>query len=112
MSEELTNLLNKEIPNDKVLNDLWKILNEGDLRVELNEKWVDIPSETPVDIVTKAYFLETYDNIGFGVYRVLLAIGGFRENPHGFHTAGICFSTLYYDKNRELITLDFHEKFR
>jgi len=112
MSEKLTYLLNKEIPNEKVIDDLWDLLNESDLRVELNEKWVGIPRETQINIVTKAYFLETYENIGFGVYRVLLAIGGFKENPHGLHTAGICFSTLYYDKDRELITLDFHEKFR
>jgi hypothetical protein len=112
MSEELTNLLNKTIPNEKIIGDLWKILNKGDSKVELNDKWVDIPCETQIDIVTKAYFLETYDNVGFGVYRVLLAIGGFKENPHGFHTAGICFSTLYYDKDGELITLDFHEEFR
>lgn len=73
---------------------------------------MNIPAKTEVDIVTKAYFHESFDNVGFSTFTVLLAIGGFKEDPHGIHKSGICFSTLFYNKDAELITLEFHEEFR
>ena len=112
MADQLANLLNQIIPDKKILADLWEIVDDGNNKVELNNAWIEIPSKIQIDIVTKAYFLESFPNIGFGVYKVLLALGGFNQSLHGSHSAGICFSTMFYDRKAKLITLDFHEEFR
>lgn len=112
MADQLANLLNLIIPDEKLLLDFWEIVDDGNNKVELNDTWIEIPSKIQVDIVTKAYFLESFPNTGFGVYKVLLALGGFNQDLHGFHSAGICFSTMFYDEVINLISFDFHEEFR
>ncbi|UJB69397.1 hypothetical protein HRE53_24095 [Acaryochloris sp. 'Moss Beach'] len=112
MADQLANLLNLILPDEKILSDLWETVDDGNNKVELNDTWIEIPNKTQIDIVTKAYFLESFPNIGFGVYKVLLALGGFNQGLHGFHSAGICFSTMIYDRKSDLITLDFHKDFR
>ena len=112
MADQLADLLNQIIPDEKIFSDLWVIVDDGNNKVELNDTWIEIPNKIQIDIVTKAYFLESFPNIGFGVYKVLLALGGFNQDLHGFHSAGICFSTMFYDEEIKLISLDFHEEFR
>ncbi len=112
MTGALASLLNQALPDEKILADLWKALSDGGPKVELNDVWVEIPFKTEVEVVTKAYFLESLSNVGFGVYKVLLALGGFNQDPNGFHSAGICFSTIFYNHAAALITLDFHKEFR
>ncbi|WP_299489160.1 hypothetical protein [Acaryochloris sp. IP29b_bin.137] len=112
MAEPLANLLNQIIPDDKILADLREIVDDGNNKVELNDTWIEIPNKIQIDIVTKAYFLESFPNIRFGVFKVLLALDGFNQDLHGFHSAGICFSTMFYDQEVKLISLDFHKEFR
>lgn len=112
MADQLAKLLNQIIPDERILADLRAIVDDGNNKVDLNDTWITIPSKIEIDIVTKAYFLESFSNIGFGVYKVLLALGGFNPDLHGFHSAEICFSTMFYDQEVKLISFDFHEEFR
>lgn len=70
-----------------------------------------MPVDAQIEVVTKAFFDERFD-IGLGVYRAEVAIGGVAEFKRGFMSPTFCFSTLYYNANVELITLDFHKEFR
>lgn len=67
MADQLANLLNQIIPDEKILAGLWSTVDNGKNKVELNDTWIAILSKIQIDIVTKAYFLESFPNIGFGV---------------------------------------------
>ncbi len=108
--------IDEALPDEVILQDIHNLLAQdavdGQTRIELGREWASIPINTPVDIVTKAFYKEYY-NAGWGTsYRVLTAIGGFREDRHGLHTAGYCFATLYYNEQGHRITEDFHVEFR
>ncbi|AFY54617.1 hypothetical protein Riv7116_2085 [Rivularia sp. PCC 7116] len=42
----------------------------------------------------------------------MVAIGGITSQKHGILTAKYCFATLYYNDERQLFTMDFHEGMR
>jgi len=108
--------MDEALPDEMILQDVYNLLardaEDGQKRIELDEQWVSIPINIPVDIVTKAFFKEYYD-VGWGIsYRVLVAIGKFKKDQYGLHTAEYCFATLYYNERGDMITEDFHTEFR
>ncbi|GBC60514.1 hypothetical protein DENIS_1471 [Desulfonema ishimotonii] len=113
---DLERALDEALPDEKILSDVKRLLEynaeNGVTEIELNEKWVPIPIDVPIDIVSKAFLKEYYEGVGFGAYRVLVAIGGFKKDRYGFHEAGYCFATLYYNDQGDNFTEDYHVKFR
>ncbi len=107
--------LHSALPDERVQKDVRAALEEdstnGHAAIELDGHWVDVPIDAFLEVVTKAFFDERFD-VGFGVYRAEVAIGGVVDLRHGFIKAKICFSTLYYNVETKLITLDFHKEFR
>ncbi len=116
-ADHLEQVLEEVLPDQQVLVDLQKILTpiaqNGVASIALDDdKRVSLPPDSRMEIVTKAFFKEYYGRVGFGVFRVLIAIGGFSPDKHGIHRAEHCFATLYYNRRCQLITHDFHEEFR
>lgn len=107
----LSEALDYAIPDDKIVMDLRDILQKGiegaTTSIELNGKWAPVPVSVPITVVTKAFFVERFDT-GFGAYKVLAALGAVKQVSSLWLEAEYCFSTLYYNHDMELITLDFH----
>jgi hypothetical protein len=113
---EVAGALDRVLPDDKVVQDarllLRKYADGETVDIRLGRRKVSIPVESSLEIVTKAFFKEYFEGVGFGVYKVLIAAGGFEQNPLGIHKARYCFMTLYYDDGGNVITEDFHLDFR
>lgn len=113
---EVVEVLDRVLPDDKVVQDARLLLGERSdgetVALRLGRRKVLIPIESVLEIVTKAAFKEYFAGVGFAVYRVLIAVGGFEPDAYGFHKAQCCFMTLYYNDGGDVITEDFHSKFR
>lgn len=105
-------LTDEKITND-INNILWKDIDKDADSVEIyldGEKPIFIPRGAKISVVTKALFSEHYE-VGFGVYRIEVAIGGVLSQEHGILEAGYCFALLYYNENLQVITVDYSENF-
>ncbi len=113
----LTQAIDNALPDHQVIADIRRILEDesggkAEVAVEVEEDtWEEIPVNAPIQVVTKAFFKE-YFEIGFGSFRVLMAIGGVQDEKFGLLSAKYCFATIYYDKAGQLITVDFHKEMR
>ena len=114
--DHLEKALEEILPDQQILVDLKKTLtpitHKGVAFIELDVQEVRVPLDSRMEIVSKVFFKEYYATVGFGVFRVLIALGGFLPDKHGAHRAEYCFATLYYNGKCQLITNDFHEEFR
>ncbi len=98
------------LPDAKVLADMRTILRDnGDTQVDLGNRTVTVPIDSRLEIVTKACYDERTD-IGFGDFRVALAIGGISEITNGIPFAHICFAVVYYNTFNQIISVDFLER--
>lgn len=111
--------LDLALPDEQIRRDMTTLLAEdadnGTVTISFDDddkELVCIPLDAPIEMVTKAFFKEYVAGVGFGVYRVLVAVGGFHRDEQGFHCATHCFATLYYNIDGELITHDLHREFR
>lgn len=118
-TNELFDKLDIVLSNDKVKEDVSKILIEGansDGTLftfgDENERKVLVPNNVNIEIITKALFKEYFEEVDFGVYRVMVAIGGIEGKRYGVLFARYFFATLWYNKNCELNTIDFHIEMR
>lgn len=85
--------------------------NGYSVEVELDDgSFVSVECEDNFTVVTKACFKEKFD-IEFGVIRALVAIGECKE-VGGIVSASKCFTTLYFDEQLNLISMDYHKNFR
>jgi hypothetical protein len=113
-TSDIADILDSLLPDERLTSDLATALwTEAAGTVEIaDDVRIFVPPKTRIDVVTKAFFLERFD-IGFGTtYRALLAVGGIESLDAGAPTAPYCFSTLYYDSNVRLLTIDFHREIR
>lgn len=94
-----------------MLNVLKSQEQNGEVSVELDDSSYTFAMNEPIEIVTKAFFDERF-TIGFGVYRVEVALGGVKEVLFGVPQPKHCFATLYYDDKALLLSVDFHSAFR
>lgn len=113
---ELTAALDGVLPDQRVLDDLRGILAEGaegdEVQIELDDRWQLAPLSTCTDIITKTFFKEYCEGIGFGSFRVQVAVGPVRVLVPGVLESEYCVATLYYDDAGEMFTIDFHKEFR
>jgi hypothetical protein len=101
------------LPDIHILKDVSRILwQEAKGEIELEEGVVSVPEGTAIEMVTKAFFKEYFEEIKFGTYRVQVAIGGVQDQKFGMLYAKYCFATLYYNEKANLVTLDFHKDMR
>src|ERR1700742_1049265 len=103
-TESLTQVLDQILPDQFVLKDLSHILQIGEAAIELDEESLHIPLEAPLVVVRKVFLKEYFDDVGFGAYRVQVAIGGIQEQQFGVLVAKYCFATLFYNEKPSLIT--------
>lgn len=114
-TSNLFSMLDKALPDEQIIKDLsntiWQEKESGGIDIEVDDRKQFIPENISFDIVTKALFKEHY-NLGFGTYRVMVAIGGIKSCKHGVLIANCCFATLYYNDKCQVITVDFHDNMR
>jgi hypothetical protein len=114
---ELLQAIDNALPDNQVIADIRRILEDGsggkaEVAIEVEEgTWEEIPVNAPIQVVTKAFFKE-YFGIGFGSFRVQVAVGGVQEEEFGVLFAKYCFATTYYNRTGQLITIDFHKEMR
>ncbi|BDI30758.1 hypothetical protein CCAX7_28090 [Capsulimonas corticalis] len=114
---QIATILNVTLPDRRVLEDLstklQRLARSAHKSKEMgDEVWRSVPEGASLDIVTKAFYSEYYEGVGFATYKVLVAIGGLEQSEVGMHKAKYCFATLHYDDEAQLITVDFHRDFR
>ena len=115
VTKNLVLLLDEVLSDVKIKDDLSKELAEagaGFDQVATNAVDVPIPNDVLVTVITKAFFKEYLDKIGFGTFRVMVALGEIIRKKSGYIEAQYGFSTLYYDDDAGLITIDFHTEMR
>ena len=96
-----------------IFTDVSRILwQEAKGEIELEGEVVNIPENTTIEMVTKAFFKEYSGEVKFGTYRVQVAIGGIQDRRFGTLYAKFCFAALYYNEKANLITVDFHKDMR
>lgn len=106
--QQLSTALAEELPEKKVFEALLAILAEGNQSVELDEEWVSVPVDIPLELVSRS--LNTSAHVlPFGAYRATVAVGGVKQLEHGIITPGVCFATLHFNTSAELVTVDFWE---
>lgn len=123
-TESLTAALNAALPDELVFAELRQIfaessLTHGALRIEIDDaRWVDVPPEAPLEVVAKTFVIENYVSRFSTGFRAQVAIGGVvsgircderdRTDREPVQ-ARYCFATLFFSRERKLITIDFHE---
>ena len=114
-TELLAQNLNAILTDKRVITDVYEFLSAGEdgdsTSIELDEGWVPIPINVPLFIINKSFVSRNYD-IGFGTYRALVSLGTPIKSKSGNLEAQYCFSTLYYNSEVKMITLDFHTRLR
>ncbi|MEC4984571.1 MAG: hypothetical protein SAJ37_20100 [Oscillatoria sp. PMC 1068.18] len=116
---EVIKVIDAALPDEQIIKNVTNLLQEyaknGEVEIELDEaeaKNILVPADTEILIVTKA-FLKEYFEINFQTgYRVMVALGGIREEKHGLLQAKFCFATLYCDAEGNMVTIDFHLEMR
>lgn len=107
--------LDEAVPDERVIADVRRVLAEGAendvTQVEIDDAWLPVPVNVSMEVITKIFYRQAYEDTGFGRFRVLVAIGGFQRVSGGFHRAGICFATVFYNVDGGCITIDFHSDY-
>ncbi|MEO7715169.1 MAG: hypothetical protein ABIY70_03110 [Capsulimonas sp.] len=116
-ADQIAAALDRTLPDMQVLDDLFhrlrRLSETAGKSVEVGDDlWRAVPAGASLDIVTKAFYKEYFEGVGFATYKILVAIGGLQRSDVGAHTAKYCFATLHYDEEAQLITTDFHADFR
>jgi hypothetical protein len=103
-----TTVLEQWLPDAVVVSDLKNLIDsDASGQVELDSGTITIPSDTNYELVSKAFIEQRYD-VGFGsCFRVVVAVGGVSSIEAGVIRAKYGFCTLWYSKDRTLITTDF-----
>ncbi len=104
--DELFNLLDTEIPDRRVYSDVRRVLDEAGNVVHLDTGQVSVGPDDEIDIISKSLTLDRFDAFLTPI-RVEIAIGGIASDKTGILLPGKCFSVLHYDKDLELVTVDF-----
>lgn len=107
--------LDEILPDKKAIGDLREVLEDINRRhasIEIDDGEVSVPTDVAVVLVTKAFFKEYFDRVGFGTYKVMVSLGMPHQQKSGVLKAPYCFATLYYTDTSELITIDFHSDLR
>ena len=115
-TQDLNDALDGMLPDSKIIADIYGVLREevdgNTTSIELDEGlWTPVPTDVPIFVISKSFFTRRYD-IGFGTYRALVSLGAPILEKSGGLVSTYCFSTLYYNADAELITLDFYREMR
>ncbi len=113
--KKLEQLLDELLPDSKVIDDINQELAEAYLdsaHAKSDEDTALVPIGVSITVITKAFFKEYLDEIGFGTFKVMLALGQVTKKKSGYIEAEHGFSTLHYSDVAELITVDFHAEMR
>ena len=112
---DLEKNLDELLPDGKVQDDINQELAEAYLDMDhsvLDKDAVRIPVGVSITVVTKAFFKEYLDDVGFGTFKAMVALGKINKKKSGYIEAEHGFSTLYYSDAAQLITVDFHTEMR
>ena len=105
--------LDQDLPDRIIFQSLIQFMEKRDVNWSIYPNDRDnliIPPNTSLEVITKT-FLKEYRNLDFGSgYRVLVAIGDVKQQPYGELAAHYCFATMYFNLQRDLITIDFHKE--
>lgn len=112
---DLLNHLDHALPDSQAVSDVLRVLSEcadgKEAEIEIDEKWLRVPTDTDVKVIRKSLQLPRFGT-GFGTYLVEVAIGGVTSYEHGIVTPKHCFALLYYNQDKEMITIDFYSRQR
>lgn len=106
--------LDELIPDSRIQDDLLKILWEGEEEGEITLEVgiIKVPRSAFLEVISKSYRRNVYQ-IGFcNYYAAQVAIGGVKEQRSGILHPIYCFATLFYDDDKDLITIDVHPNMR
>jgi hypothetical protein len=105
----LRNQLIETIGNSLILDDLRKILSEGEWKIEFdNRPVIDVPQDIKMEIVSRGYVTYEFEGIRWGNHLwAIVALGGVEDIEYGIVTPKVAFATLWYKENKKLITVDF-----
>jgi len=105
------------LPDADVVASLRQLLEDGKdehgfVSIELDEKWVPVPVDAHIELITKA-FCSVLRSFGFSTgFRVQVAIGGATEQAGSGWVAKYCFATLFFNAECVRFTVDFHTEIR
>jgi len=114
---EVIAALDSVLPDADVVDSLRLLFDAGKdehgfVSIELDEKWVPVPVDAHIELITKAFF-DVRRPFGFSTgFRVLVAIGGAAERTESDWAAKYCFATLFFNAEGVRFTVDFHTEFR
>lgn len=115
MSVEYPNL-EQFLPDTLIQSDLAKLLweeKEEYCEIELAKGIITVPYNVPLEVISKSYRQNIYEEVGFGNYYVAqVAIGGVKKQESGILYPVYCFATLFYTPDKALITNDVHSDMR
>ena len=107
-------ILDDFLPDSRVKEDLLNILwkDELECEIELEKGKIKVPRDALLEVVYKSYRQNKYQ-VGLGnYYAVQVAIGGVIKKESGILYPAYCFATLFYDRERNIITTDVHPRMR
>jgi hypothetical protein len=118
-TEYLFEVIDEILPDKKIVYDFLNAISQLEnqnsdsqvICIEVDDEEKYIPIDVDVKIITKAVFKE-YTDIGFGTYRVMIAVGGIDRQEYGIIFPKHFFATLYYGSDCNFITSDFHNEMR
>ncbi len=103
--------LEQWLPDAVVIDDLKRVLYaDSPVVVELESGDVLIPLECEFEVVSKAFIEQRFDVRWGTCFRAIVAIGNVTRVEYGTIQAKYCFSTLWYNHERKLITTDFSKE--
>ena len=97
------------LSDSTVLENLRRILEseEDPLEIELEHRRIFVPRGVSLEIVRKSAYTNNFQ-VGFGNHsRAWVAVGGVVSVSCGVIEPGLCFATLYFNEQGELMTVDF-----
>src|SRR5262245_8570675 len=99
-------MLDSVLPAIQVESDLREMICGRE--IELEDGKVSIGDDVRLELISRSFYANEVD-IGFGrtYYRAVVAVGGVRSVANGVVDAEVCFATLWYTGDRQLITVDF-----
>lgn len=107
--------LDKALPDGDVLEHLRRLLfdeMQGQIDLGGSVGVVNVPNDAALVMVTKLFLKEYQDDLGFGAFRALTAVGEVVICSDGTVEPEFCFASLYYNRDAQLITVDFHTNWR
>ncbi|QDT28109.1 hypothetical protein Enr10x_34480 [Gimesia panareensis] len=113
MHTAIEEALEKLLPTQQILDQLSEILADWGHEVSVGEEEerVHVAPDTKLELISKSALYTPYD-LCFGTgFKVIVAIGGVVEldEKRSHIVPGICFITLWYNKDRKLITTDLSD---